>query len=428
MKRRMTALCALLAALPLAVMAADNEIQVKASGTGPQNTYALKKTVTAEAQKLAVRKYLLKQNAELDDRVLDEALSEYQKFIAQDGWEELEATWEEIDASEGQLTIEGMATINLEMINEWLEARGVNRQGPIQIVIMEEPPSLGSMKLDEAFGTGIDGAKFFLQNYTLFQRKIRDALVRKVGTLGFDVQLLEDKPVYKKFLTADHTLVGVHFDPDANQFVIDRDLLDAVRAHQPDTIVLYYRVDTLAFDPGTREMRSSVALSFKNLENGVTKAIDPAVFAMKTTQTQKDMILDDFATCTTMAINKLANDGDAAMRLNHLALSVRNAPSVSAGPMKLVINADGIDAKSRKRALFQIKKQMEAAGLVAKGAVKSTDTTLVATINDDGIDGLEDLYFGHLDEIFTGIGLEITDDQVNYDTAANTLTVSPAAE
>ena len=194
----------------LAALAADNEIQVKASGTAPQNSFALKKTVTADAQKLAVRKYLLKQNAELDDRIVDEALSEYTKFI--EDWEELDASWEALDSTQGQLTVEGMATIDLEEANEWLEARGVNRQGSIQIVVMEEPPSLGSMKFDEAFGTGIDGAKFFLQNYTLFQRKIRDALVKKVGTLGFDVQLLEDRPVYKKFLTADGTLVGVRFN------------------------------------------------------------------------------------------------------------------------------------------------------------------------------------------------------------------------
>jgi len=425
MKRILPALFALLGPA-LAALAADNEIQVKASGTAPQNSFALKKTVTADAQKLAVRKYLLKQNAELDDRIVDEALSEYTKFI--EDWEELDASWEALDSTQGQLTVEGMATIDLEEANEWLEARGVNRQGSIQIVVMEEPPSLGSMKFDEAFGTGIDGAKFFLQNYTLFQRKIRDALVKKVGTLGFDVQLLEDRPVYKKFLTADGTLVGVRFDPDANQFVVDRDLLDAVRAQQPDTLVLYYRVDTLAFDPKTREMRSSVALSFKNLGNGVTKALDPSTFAMKTAQTQKDLILDDFATCATMAINKLMNANDAAERLNHLALSVRNAPSVGSGPMKLVFNATGVDAKIRKRALFQIKKQLESGGLCAKGDVKTTDTTLLATISADDIDGLEDLYFGHLDEIFTGIGLEISDDQVDYDNAANTLTVSPSAE
>ncbi len=96
--------------------------------------------------------------------------------------------------------------------------------------------------------------------------------------------------------------------------------------------------------------------------------------------------------------------------------------------MKLVFNATGVDAKIRKRALFQIKKQLESGGLCAKGDVKTTDTTLLATISADDIDGLEDLYFGHLDEIFTGIGLEISDDQVDYDNAANTLTVAPSAE
>ena len=409
----------------LIATAADNEIQVKASGTAPQNSFALKKTVTAEAQKLALRKYLLKQNGTLDDRVIDEALSEYTKFI--EDWEELDAAWEAIDAAQGQLTIEGMATINLTEANQWLEARGVNRQGAMQILVMEEPPSIGSMKFDEAFGTGVDGQKFFLQNYTLFQRKIRDAIVKKVGTLGFDVQLLEDKEVYKRFKTADGTLVGVRFDPDANQFAVDRDLLDAVKAQQPDSIVLYYRVDTLAFEPRTREMRSTVALNFKSLANDVTKSIGDASWSMKTMQTQKDLIMDDFALCTTLAVNKLMNDQDAAERLNHLATSLLNAPAVGGGPMKLVFNATGVDEKVRKRMLFQIRKQMETAGLVDKGAIKTTGSTMTAIITAKDIDGLEDLYFGHLDEIFTGIGLEITDDQVFYDTAANTLTVSPTA-
>ncbi len=427
MRKYMPALLALLGTA-LLTYAADNELQVKASGTAAQNSFALKKTVTANAQKLALRKYLQRQNAELDDRVVDEALSEYSKFVEE--WEELDATWEPIDAAQGQLTIEGVATIKLDEINQWLEARGVNRQGAIQVVVMEEPPSIGQMKFDEAFGTGIDGNKFFLQNYTLFQRKIRDALVKKVGTLGFDVQLLEDKEAYKRFKTADGTLVGVHFDPDANQFAIDRDLLDAVKEQQPDTVVLYYRVDTLAFDPNTREMRSTVALSFKSLANDVTKAIGDASFAMKTTQTQKDMIMDEFALCTTLAANKLMNVDGAAERLNHLAMSLQNAPAVSKGPMKLIFNANGVDEKVRKRMLFQIKKQMETAGLVDKtdkNAVKTIGNTMTAIISGKDIDGLEDLYFEHLDGIFTGIGLEITDDQVIYDNTANTVTVSPTA-
>ena len=427
MKRYIPALLAIFGAALFAV-AADNELQVKATGTAAQNSFALKKTVTADAQKLAVRKYLQRQNADLDDRIIDEALSEYSKFV--EDWEEQDATWQPIDATQGQLTIEGIATLKLEEINQWLEARGVNRQGSIQIVVMEEPPSLGKMKFDEAFGTGVNGREFFLQNYTLFQRKLRDALVKKVGTLGFDVQLLEDKEAYKRFKSADGTLVGVHFNPDANQFVVDRDLLDAVKAQQPDTVVLYYRVDTLAFDPNTREMRSTVALSFKSLANDVTKAIGDASWAMKTMQTQKDLIMDDFALCTSLAVNKLMNGEGAAERLNHLALSLQNAPAVSKGPMKLIFNATGVDEKVRKRMLFQIKKQMETAGLVDKAdknAVKTIGNAMTATISAKDIEGLEDLYFEHLDEIFSGIGLEITDDQVIYDNAANTVTVAPTA-
>ena len=301
MRKIVPALLALFG-MALFACAADNELQVKATGMAAQRTFELKKTVT-----------------ELDDRIIDEALSEYSKFV--EDWEPLDETWQPIDAAQGQLTIEGIATLKLGEINQWLEARGVNRQGAIQVVVMEEPPSIGQMKIDEAFGTGIDGSKFFLQNYTLFQRQLRDAIVKKVGTLGFDVQLLEDKEAYKRFRSADGTLVGVHFDPDANQFAIDRDLLDAVRAQQPDTVVLHYRVDTLAFEPKTREMRSTIALNFKSLANGVTKSIGEASYSMVTTQTQKDLILDEFAFCTVRAANKLMNDDGAAERLNHLAMS-----------------------------------------------------------------------------------------------------------
>ena len=421
MKRILPALLTVFGAV-VSVLAADNQIHVKVSGTAPQNSFPLKKEVTEKAMKLAVQNYLLKQNSTLDERIIDEALSEYAKFI--EDWKELDASWEQLDATRGQLTVEGMATIDIAEVYGWLVCPvQTTANGPIQIVVMEEPPSLESMDLAEAFGTDAGGAKFFLQNYTLFQRNIRDALAKKVDTLGLDVQLLENRPDYEKFLSSNGTLVGVRFDPDANQFVVDRDLLDAVRVRQPDTIVLSYRVNMLGFDPKTREMCCSVALSFKNLANGATKLVGDASWAMKTAQTQKNLVMDDIAMCTRIAMNKLLVMEGADGRLKQLALSVKNAPSVGLGPMKFFFDAAGVDAKIRKRALFQIKKQLESKGLAAKGNITTTDTELIATITADGIEGLEDLYFSHLDEIFTGIGLEISDDQVNYDNASNTLIV-----
>ena len=46
-----------------------------------------------------------------------------------------------------------------------------------------------------------------MQNYTTFQRRLRDAIVKKVGTFGFDVKLLEDNDQYEKFKTKDGSLV-----------------------------------------------------------------------------------------------------------------------------------------------------------------------------------------------------------------------------
>ena len=38
-------------------------------------------------------------------------------------------------------------------INQWLQEKGFSHQAGIELVVMEEPPSLGQMKMAEAFGS-----------------------------------------------------------------------------------------------------------------------------------------------------------------------------------------------------------------------------------------------------------------------------------
>lgn len=78
---------------------------------------------------------------------------------------------------------------------------GYSRLGNKEIIILEDIPDLGRIKLDDILGTDEDGNKFFLQRYTTFQRRIRDLLLKRMEEYGFLVNLLEDKELYSRYKT-----------------------------------------------------------------------------------------------------------------------------------------------------------------------------------------------------------------------------------
>ena len=282
------------------------------------------------------------------------------------------------------------------------------------------------MKMNEFFGTDVTGAKWFFMNYTMFQRKVRDAINKKVAEMGFDVSEPSENRIFDKYKSPDGTLFGVHFDAEKNAFVVERDLLDAIRDNLPDALVLFYRIDTLAMDPGAGQVRSTIAFSVKNLAAGTTKAFGDSTFALPMSATTgRDIAMDDLARATTSAMNKLLNAEDAAAKLNHIAISLQAASNRPKGPMKLVVNSAVFDESARRKTMFKLRKALVDQGLATKEGVKSTETTLSATISKEGIDDLDSLQFEYLEDLFAGLEVELDESAWHVDAANNTITIAP---
>ena len=397
------------------------DIQVKVAQSAAQNTFQVKKALESKAKKAAIKKYILKLNAQTPEKLIEEACNEYSNFV--DDVEKLSENWEPLDANHGQLTGEFSVSVETDKLNSWLKEKGFSHQAGIELIVMEEPPSLGQMKMDKAFGNDIDGGKFFMQNYTTFQRRLRDAIVKKVGTFGFDVKLLADNDLYEKFKTKDGTLVGVYFDVNSNNFAVDRDLLKTVKENNPDTLVLYYRIDALIFNPQSRNIRATVAFNFKDLNTNVTKSIGSQTFEFLTKSTGKDEIMDDIAYCAEAAMNSLMNAEGMAAKLNSIAMSIKNAANMPKGPLKLIVNASAFDKKVRKKAMYMLKKELIAQKITSASNIKSSNTTITATIDNPKIKETDALYMEYVSPILEKIGVELEDDKVNY--SGNTLTIKP---
>lgn len=398
------------------------DIQVKVAIDAERNSFALRNELKNKAQKSAIKKYILKLNSQTPEKLIEEACNEYSNFV--DGVKPVSAfKWTNIDVNAGQLSAEFSVSVETDKVNSWLKEKGFSHQAGIELIVMEEPPSLGQMKMDKAFGNDIDGAKFFMQNYTTFQRRMRDAIVKKVGTFGFDVKLLADNDLYEKFKSKDGTLVGVYFDVNSNNFVVDRDLLKTVKENNPDTLVLYYRIESLIFNPKSREISATVAFNLKDLNSNVTKSIGAQDYVYPTNATQKDEIMRDLAYCAEAAMNTLMNAEGAAAKLNSIAMSIKNAANMPKGPLKLIVNAAAFDKKIRKRAMYMLKKELIAQNITSAAKIKSSNTTLTATIDNPNIKETDALYMEYVSPILEKIGVELEDDKVNY--AGGILTIKP---
>ena len=303
---------------------------------------------------------------------------------------------------------------------------GDGNEHRIQLVILEEPPAVGAMKMNEFFGTDVTGAKWFFMNYTMFQRKVRDAINKKVAEMGFDVSEPAENRIFERYKTSDGTLFGVHFDAEKDAFSVERGLLDAVRDNLPDALVLFYRIDTLAMDPGAGQVRSTIAFSVKNLASGTSKAFGDSTIALPmSSSTGRDIAMDDLARATTMAMNKLLNAEDAAAKLNHIAISLQSAANRPKGPMKLVVNSAVFEASARRKTMFKLKKALVDQGLASKDGVKTTETMLTAAISKKGIEDLDSLQFEYLEDLFSGLEVELDESSWHVDTANNTITIAP---
>ena len=416
MKRIITAMACACAML-LAAFAGDEEVTVKVSVAGANNS-ALKKQCEVQGKKTAIKKYLDKMgNAKITEKVVAEAMSSYAKFI--DG---IDADEQEYEG--GELTCSYTVTIKQEEIAKWLEGEGIDLNAAadgssLEIFVMEEPPDAGQMLLGDEVGN------FFFTRYNMFQKKIRDALVKKVGEFGFSVILLEDNENYEEMKKTDPVLVGVSYNVngDTKGFTRTPDFLRTVQENNPDAIALYYRIDTLALDPDTGKIRTRLALSFKDLAGNKTVQVGEFPYQIISRNKKPDMIMDDMAGCVVSAINGLLNSEGMGAKLSHMVKSMRNAAARPKGPMKLVINCSQVDKKIKIKVRNGLKKQLVASGLTKQTKVVKDSLSCVVEPNEEFGD-LDDVW-GKVSEIlpeFLGEDIEITDEWAKKN--GDTLTVT----
>ena len=416
MKRLMMVFVGVLA-ICFAAFAGDDEVTVKVSVAGTNNS-ALKKQCEVKGKKDGIKKYLTKLgNAKITEKVIDEAMSSYAKFI-----EDIEADEQEYE--DGELTCSYTVTIKQEAISTWLKTEGIDMNAAadgssLEIFVMEEPPDAGQMLLGDEVGN------FFFNRYNEFQRRVRGALVKKVGTFGFKVVLLENNENYAEMKKVDPVLVGVSYNVngDTKGFTQTPDFIETVQNNNPDAIALYYRIAALAFDPSTGAIRVTVALSLKTLSDNSTEEVGTRDYEQKTSNKVPAMIMADFATAVERAMNLLLNGEGMAAQLNAKVKSLRNAAARPKGPMKLVINCSKVDSKIKIKVRNGLKKALVSNGLTKQTKVVKDSLSCVVEPNKDFGD-LDDVW-GKVSEIlpeFLGEDIEITDDWAKKN--GDTLTVT----
>lgn len=415
--KKMMVLLACICALFMSAFAGDEEVTVKVSVAGTNNT-ALKNQCKVQGQKAAVKKYLVKMgNPKITDKVIDEAMSSYAKFI-----DDVEVDEQEYE--DGELTCSYTVTIKQADIAKWLEGEGIDLNAApdgssLEIFVMEEPPDAGQILLGDEVGN------FFFTRYNMFQKRIRDALVKKVGEFGFSVILLEDNENYADMKKTDPVLVGVSYNVngDTKGFTKTPNFLETVQNNNPDAIALYYRIDALAFDPANGKIRTTVALNLKNLAANTTKNVGSRDFQYVSRNKKPDLIMADFGTCVENAMFAFLNGEGMGETLVHTVRGWRNAAARPKGPMKLVINCSQVDKKIKIKVRNSLKKALVSAGLTDNTKVVKDSLSCVVKPSKD---------FGDLDDVWSkvsevlsevlGDDVEITDDWAKKN--GDTLTVT----
>ena len=407
-----------LCAVVMTALAGDEEITVKVSVEGTNNS-ALKKQCDVQGKKAAVKKYLEKMgNSKITEKVIDEAMSAYSKFI-----EDIDA--DESEYEDGALTCSYTVTIKQTDIAEWLKEEGIDLNAAadgssLEIFVMEEPPDAGQLQLGDKMGS------FFFNKYGEFQKTIRDGLVEEANKWGFKIILLEDNENYEEFTKNDPNLVGASYNVngDTRGFMVTDGFLRTVQENNPDAIVMYYRIDSLTYNPESKSIRSSLALNLKNLADNSTRALGNIKgYELKASGTQEDEIMTDFGKCVMAALDELMDQKGVGKKISAEIKSMRNAAARPKGPMKLVINCSKVDSKIKIKVRNGLKKALVSAGLTEKTKVVKDSLSCVVKPSEDFGD-LDDVW-GKVSEIlpeFLGDDIEITDEWAKKN--GDTLTVT----
>lgn len=294
-----------------------------------------------------------------------------------------------------------------------VNGNGYSRQGNKEIIILEDIPDLGRIKLDDILGTDEDGNKFFLQRYTTFQRRIRDLLLKRMEEYGFLVNLLEDKELYSRYKTKNGTLVGVYFDPQTNKFQVNKQLLNMIKTNNPNTLVICYRIDSIVYVPESKRFSISINLSIKDLNAGTTHVVGTYKHTGVIDSRNKEVIIDELASEVELSFDLLMKQENAAIKINDIITHV-NKPSKKE-PISLNINAVRYDAQNRKKLFYRLRTQLIEKGLSTADKIHVSDSNMSVVIVSDVCNNVEELYFEYLIPFFASEKISLHDDRVHYD-------------
>jgi len=374
-------------------------------GCKTASRFKAKKDLQNMAGQEAVRSYVVRANPGIDKASLKKIVAGHAAFVkgkTQQGFS--------YEGGKGCATYK--VTLDDAAINRRLEEMGVGVQsGPdarVVFVIMEEPPTKASMDLilDVEASDGVKklrGLGPFVTFYPDFQRSIRDAITRKGNQEGLKLQWLEQTPGMAKYKQAqDDPLMGVHFDFDKDDFVIDQKLMQAVRDHfaAQNGIVYYYRIDSLYFDQVKRILKAKLSISLLDLTTNEVKSVGAQEYATHVEEKVPSIALrDGLAEVASRATALLMNDAKKEGR-RMASMALQRQKQGASQPAKVSVRL------ASKRTLYKLKTQVESrvAGATMHGNVLVLD--LKPGVSPD------DFVFGQLYEALESLGLNIPEDKV----------------
>lgn len=381
-----------------------------------------------QASKDAVKKYLARLDSNMQESVVEKVVKDYRKWV-----DEVEG--DDYEFEDGELTGEFTVSIKKEDLLQFLSGEGWTLSGgsdadgdalKLEVVIAEQKPDAGMMRFAERMGTGNGGKAEFFARYENFQRNVVEALGKQVKEIGITPVPLEFNPAYADMKKADPVVVGGCFSVDNNEWQYTPNFIETIKDNNPDTVVLYYRIDGISFDDANREIFVKVSLSYLVLGGNSGTAQTPIGSKDATLRTyKKDLIgiTTEMGTAVARATTALISGADLNKKLQREIKKLRTQANGPKGPIDVVINASKIDAKIRKRAKFMIKKQLLAAGLTTEKDCKVTENTMKFRITKEGLEDPDEAWVEIL-EVLEKAGIEdVTDDQMTLQ--GSTMTVTP---
>ncbi|CAN2043763.1 putative Flagellar assembly protein T N-terminal domain-containing protein [Candidatus Magnetomoraceae bacterium gMMP-1] len=316
--------------------------------------FKAKKNAEKQAKKEAIIKYLKRINNAADINKIKILANEYTQFVEN-------IIQEEFSFEKGIIEAVYIVEIDADRLKIEAEKLGIKSQGYlINFFVLEEPADRNAFDVIKAHLAKEDSdykrPRFvFLNNYKLFQVKIRDKIIQKANEQGLIVTELDGDSQFEIYKERDPKLLGVYYDHKKREFVAYDDLLNILRKNFPSSIVFYYRIDNIFCDRGI--LTANISLSLKDLNTGEKKSAGSKRYSITLRGTNKEALLDGFGIVAENAVSILMNN--IKVKIDTLISKSGNKPI----NVKIKMNS--------KRSLYRIKKEIIKLGYVKNSTLQN---------------------------------------------------------